>query len=91
MICTHIDVKWGERNGNTIWDSYRVGDVPFVNSIATPFLKKKISSIEILTLPYTVAANIYYADGSLQYIEDVKRYYYIDNESSAQRESPKDL
>ena len=76
MKCIRIDVYKGEFKGITQWDIYQEGHKPILISGKNPFADKVVSIIDIETLDYTVAAKIYYQDGSMQYTENVKTYFY---------------
>ena len=84
--CIQAEVYWGSMNGNSIWDIYAVGRIPLVSSTNSPFRKEIINKITITTLPYTVAAFIYF-DSGMEYVENVKRYY-GSSAHSADGESP---
>lgn len=76
MKCLRIEVYHGLLAGNTIWDIYQVGHAPILSSGKTPYSGRIIKEIQIENLSYTKAAFIYYEDGSMQYTEEVKNYYY---------------
>ena len=90
MECVRIDVLVGVFDGDSVWDTYQINFKPLNSTGKTPFSDKTIKSIEVKTLDYTVAAFIYYDDSSMEYVEGVKRYFYVTKAQphSGQGETP---